>query len=597
MKFWGGEFHYWRTPPEAWERVFSSIKSLGFNTVSTYVPWDFHEIVPRRYDLTGRLSPARDLLRWLRLAKKNRLQVILRPGPYIYAEWNDGGPPSRMKKFPRLSPEFLREAAHWIHAVGHAVAGHLVSRGGPIVAMQVCNEVAGMFEFAGWADPKYKGIEKIFREWAREKREFGSKLPRISAHWGGGHLEVPKGKSRLGKEDRDSFLVFNEWYTLEYLRRMTGVFRRAGIDVPLAANLVSWYWPQRWPALQEAVDFVAMDTYYPQGLPGNLPAAFLKLYRHFSGISKLPIAIEFGCGVWDGMHERLGMVDQRHLEFTTLLALSQGVRGISYYMLVNRDNWYLAPINEWGIIRPRFTPVLSRLRKIMKVLSAGSFRPSAPIGLVWSRQDHLDFVASGGKFDHNAFGKEWFESHRYAEDYSAFWKSYEILLAQGYDVEVLDTDATQESARAWPRVTVLPVTPRFDSPLEGLAKLHLRRGGCLVLAGDGADRIALKMPPSIGTPVQKWVRDLPSDKLHRIGKVLEELGERPCSVVEGKELLQFVRADARNRRILFLFSLCGQAQEVTLREGTLKEICSGHSWNALGRITLEGKSGRVFWMR
>lgn len=585
---WGGEFHYWRTPPDAWTEVFSSLKKLGFTTVATYVPWDFHEVAPRRYDFTGRGSPAKNLVGWLRLAQKNGLRVILRPGPYIYAEWNALGPPARIAKLPRLSEPFLREAAIWIRAVARMAKPFLSSRGGPIAMVQVCNEVTGIFEHTEYGDPKYRGIEKIYSAWAR-KAGAPSRMPRVQAHWGGSHLDIPK--SQRGSDGIAAYMQFNEWYTAEYLRRMAAIFRAAGFDVPLFANLVSWFWPQNWPALQESLDFIAMDTYYPHLLPGNLPAAFAKLYRQFSAASKNPVAVEFGCGSWEGMHEKLGFVDERHLELTTLMALSQGVSGISYYMLVNRDNWYLSPVNEWGKIRERFVPAIQRLGKILKDAPPGQFKPLSPVGLVWRKRDHLDFVLSGGKFDHNYFGREWFEKNRYQEDYKEFWDLYEALLAAGYDVQVLDADLVGPS---WPRATIFPVTSRWDGFCEDLARLHLKRGGCLVLAGDGADQIALKMPPSIGTPVQKWVRDLPSRDFARISEVLEGLGEKPIRMAQGKDLLQFVRVGPRGEKILYLFSFVEEVQQATVADASLKEIASGLRICPGGKIPLEPRSGRVF---
>ncbi len=593
---WGGEFHYWRTPPEAWGEVFDSIVGLRFNTVSTYVPWDFHEVAPGRFDFNGRRSAARDLIGWLKLAKARGLQVILRPGPFIYAEWNHKGPPARIAKHARLSKPFLNASRHWIMAVSKAVAPYMASCGGPIVAVQVCNEVTGAFEYDSFADAKFKEIDAIYR------RRYGVKMPRVRAHWGGGHLDVGEsGTRKLGTRSPfrkakwghvPNFLDFHEWYTEEYLRKMRVIFRDAGFDVPLFANVVSWYWPMHWSAMQQSMDFVAMDTYYPNLLPGNLPAAFIKLYRQFCGVTRNPIAGEFGCGVWDTMHDRLGWPDERHLELTTLLALSQGVRGISYYMLVNRDNWYLSPVNEWGKVRTRFVPIIKSLGKIMQVLSQGDYRSVSSVGLVWDRRDHRDFVVSGKKFDHNAFGHEWFGANAYEEDYPEFWNVFQSLLRDGYDVQIVEAGDGDVS---WPRATVFPVTARWDSGCEELARRHLKRGGCLILIGDNAADIALKMPPSIGTPVQKWVRDLPGKDQHRAGEALRGLGEKTLAAVEGKNILQFARKNARGDEILFVFSLAEKEQTVRVLDSGLREIATGKIFSPGGKIMMAGKSGKVFY--
>ncbi len=579
--FFGGEFHYWRTPPDAWEKVFASMRRLGFDTVCTYVPWDFHEISAGRYDFSGKTSAAHNLLRWLKLAQRYRLRVILRPGPYIYAEWNHKGPPARVAKHLRLSKPFLKASRQWIKAVGKAVKPFLASQGGPIAAVQVCNEVTGAFgeEFDKFDDSLLisSGLSKL-----------SSNFP---YHWGGSHLDIPQSVSEKRAQD---FLEFHAGYTQEYMRRMAQIFRESGFDVPLLANLVSWYWPQRWPDLQRHVDFVAMDSYFPKDLPGNLPAAFAKLYRHFSGISKNPMAVEFGCGVWDGMHERLGWPDEGHLEFTSVLAMSQGLNGLSYYMLVNRDNWYLSPINEWGIVRGRFAAALARVKSILKAMGPGETRPLKPIGLVWRRKDHERWVRAGKSFDHNAFDADWFLRHRFMADYPGFWDIYENLLHLGYDPEIMDEEA--HTGRSWPRVTIMPVTEAWDGPAEEQCRSHLKRGGSLILIGPGAKSIALKMPPSIGTPVQKWVRDMEAPDTRRLAVLLRGLGEEPAAWVKGKDIWQCCRVRENGKKILFVISPGNKATQLKVGHALLKEIASGKTWKTGGEIGMPPKAARAFWL-
>lgn len=84
-----GAMHYFRTLPEQWEDRFEKIAAAGFNCVETYVPWNLHEPKEREYDFSGML----DLEKFISLADKKGLYVILRPSPYICAEWEFGGLP------------------------------------------------------------------------------------------------------------------------------------------------------------------------------------------------------------------------------------------------------------------------------------------------------------------------------------------------------------------------------------------------------------------------------------------------------------------------------------------------------------------------
>jgi len=81
-----GEFHYWRHNPYYWEKILDAIKYHGLEFISTYIPWNFHEIGSGEYDFTGKTNPSRDLENFIRLTEKKGFYLILRPGPYIYGE-------------------------------------------------------------------------------------------------------------------------------------------------------------------------------------------------------------------------------------------------------------------------------------------------------------------------------------------------------------------------------------------------------------------------------------------------------------------------------------------------------------------------------
>lgn len=83
-----GELHYARIPREYWRHRLKMAKAMGLNTVATYVFWNYHEVRPGVFDFhTGN----RDLAAFIRIAQEEGLWVILRPGPYVCAEWDFGG--------------------------------------------------------------------------------------------------------------------------------------------------------------------------------------------------------------------------------------------------------------------------------------------------------------------------------------------------------------------------------------------------------------------------------------------------------------------------------------------------------------------------
>ena len=82
-------FHYFRVHPDRWEDTFKKLANVGVNTVETYVAWNMHEPEQAHFNF----EKGNDLDRYLSLAEKYNLLVIIRPGPYICAEWEFGGLP------------------------------------------------------------------------------------------------------------------------------------------------------------------------------------------------------------------------------------------------------------------------------------------------------------------------------------------------------------------------------------------------------------------------------------------------------------------------------------------------------------------------
>ena len=140
LRILSGAMHYFRICPEYWEDRMRKLKQCGFNTVETYCCWNLHERKEGEFDFSGRL----DLVKYIETAQKLGLYVILRPGPYICAEWDFGGLPARLlsEDIPlRCNDErFLSQLRPYLLKVFELVKPLLCTNGGPILAMQVENE-------------------------------------------------------------------------------------------------------------------------------------------------------------------------------------------------------------------------------------------------------------------------------------------------------------------------------------------------------------------------------------------------------------------------------------------------------------------------
>lgn len=150
-----GELHYERIPREYWRDRLKKARAMGLNTISTYVFWNAHEPKPGVYDFGGML----DVAAFVRMAQKEGLYVILRPGPYACAEWDLGGLPAWLLADPDIrlrsaDEKFLGPAERWLKRLGKEVAPLQLTRGGPIIAVQVENEY-GSFGKPAEGDKQY----------------------------------------------------------------------------------------------------------------------------------------------------------------------------------------------------------------------------------------------------------------------------------------------------------------------------------------------------------------------------------------------------------------------------------------------------------
>jgi beta-galactosidase len=137
-----GGLHYFRIHPGQWRDRLRKARLMGLNTIDTYVPWNLHQPRPGG---ALELGAGLDLPRFLRLAAEEGLYVLLRPGPYICAEWDGGGLPSWLLAEPGIrlrsdDPRYLAAVDAYFAALLPAVVPLLGTRGGPVLAVQVENE-------------------------------------------------------------------------------------------------------------------------------------------------------------------------------------------------------------------------------------------------------------------------------------------------------------------------------------------------------------------------------------------------------------------------------------------------------------------------
>ncbi|WP_123039646.1 beta-galactosidase [Cohnella candidum] len=173
---------YFRIPRESWRERMDQVKSMGYNGIDVYFPWNFHEKREGEWDFTG----DRDAEEFLRLAAEAGLWVVARPGPYICSEWDGGALPAYLLTKPGIrlrdnDPLFLQYVAEWYGRILSIIGRHELNGGGCVVCVQLDNEL----DFYGCADPQ--GYMERLRDLAAAN---GISVPLIACAGQGGLLEA-----------------------------------------------------------------------------------------------------------------------------------------------------------------------------------------------------------------------------------------------------------------------------------------------------------------------------------------------------------------------------------------------------------------------
>ncbi len=312
------EVHYPRIPRPYWEHRIKMCKALGMNTLCLYVFWNIHEQKEGEFDFTGN----NDVAEFCRLAQKNGMYVIVRPGPYVCAEWEMGGLPWWLlkKKDIRLreqDPYFMERVKIFEEKVGEQLKPLTIQNGGPIIMIQVENEYGSY----GEDKPYVSEIRDCLRG------IYGKELELFQCDWSSNF-------EKNGLDDLTWTMNFGTGANID------NQFRRLGELRPNAPQMCSEFWSgwfDKWGARHEtrpAKDMVeGMDEMLSKGIS-------FSLYMTHGGTS---------FGHWAGANSPGFAPDVTSYD-------------------------YDAPINEWGLATPKFW----ELRKMMEKYNDGKKMPAVP---------------------------------------------------------------------------------------------------------------------------------------------------------------------------------------------------------------------------
>ena len=312
------ELHYPRIPRPYWDQRIKMCKALGMNTICLYVFWNIHEQQEGKYDFTGN----NDVAAFCRLAQKNGMYVIVRPGPYVCAEWEMGGLPWWLlkKKDIRLredDPYFLARVKAFEAEVGRQLAPLTIQNGGPIIMVQVENEYGSY------------GVNKQYVSQIRDivKASGFDKVTLFQCDWA----------SNFENNGLDDLLWTMNFGTGSNIDAQFKRLKQLRPETPLMCSEFWSGWFDKWGARHETRPAKAMVEGIDEMLSKNIS---FSLYMTHGGTS---------FGHWAGANSPGFAPDVTSYD-------------------------YDAPINEYGHTTPKFW----ELRKTMQKYNGGKRLPDVP---------------------------------------------------------------------------------------------------------------------------------------------------------------------------------------------------------------------------
>jgi len=358
-----GEIHYFRLDPKLWEKHLKLLKDSGANTTSTYIPWDWHEYEENRFDFTGLTNPARNLTKYIKLCKKVGLDLIVKPGPYILAEYEGQGLPqwllNKVSKnahaldedgnvispdlMSYMSDEYLKYSFLWYDKIMPIISENQESNGGPITMMQVCNEV-GVFQWLSGKIDYNESVIKFYKEFLVDKYET---IEKLNNTYGTDHSSFNKMSAPIGniknKQDYCSYydfhLFYRHFYAL-YLDILIKKIRSFGISVQLTHNIPGWIYgnaaelPMLISTYEEIMrtrdDIIFGLDHIPEYVSFRNAHSDLACNKILEAMQPYgPVwAAEFQCGT----REHHVKSDANDLETFYFASLAHGLNSFNYYM-------------------------------------------------------------------------------------------------------------------------------------------------------------------------------------------------------------------------------------------------------------------------
>lgn len=405
----GGDFQYFRIPYKLWENSLKKISSAGLDFITIYIPWIWHEIEEDLFDFIGVTSKERDLIGLIKLCEKFNISIFVRPGPYIYAEYQGFGIPDWLrKKHPEIlikyentqnsneislnHPIYLKYVYKWFKSLLVNLKVYL--KNGLIFGWQIDNET-GLPQFASIPYPgdfnpdtieryqkflenKYKLIDILNKQWDTNFNSFNEIKPPL--------------KQKTSKIELHNWADFIEDYIVEYLRTIKNMLIELGVNTFFTHNDP---YLNQWPnhsVKKSVISTIGFDIYTKitssEPETHDLPFSLSYAPEMFKSINKTTplIGSEIGAGWLD---PRVKVKEDATLQ-SILIPIIRGTKMINLYLFQdciesNGIPWlFQAPLDKDGNVTPRYNLIKKTINFVNNYgnIIAKSTQIHSPIGLL-----------------------------------------------------------------------------------------------------------------------------------------------------------------------------------------------------------------------
>ena len=509
-----GEMHFWRISKESWELCLNQIKAAGVPIVSTYLSWRRHCNGPNEHDLEGRMDPRLDLPAFLKLCKSIGLWVHLKPGPWICAEEPNGGypdwlvsdlelqvldsdglpvlgynPPFQSPIPSYMHPRYLEYVRVWLTDVDTCIREFCYPQG-PIVMIQLDNEPSMTFHdrmFESDYNQTIVGVGGLYQRWLEIK--YGTVKELNSFHKTTSEMfdtvEAPRSLSIQRVADLRRYadwVEFKESLFARYIETLREIHTANGIHEvlftvnynkhnPLAV-------PNNWNKLEQASGLGGFDYYIEPPLD-FVDLVDISIAVNYSlAVSKMPWAPEMMAGIWkipEAEKNYIG-IGRKELEYLYFISLAFGLKGMNFYMMVNREKWENAPVDEEGTPTDTLQAPLKVVDFLKRVSDFYNLHNFQQVAVLYYRPYARESYIAGEEHVQ-------IDGYTLGQSYRWFRKLYAALMKLNYDTGIVDPWVKPDHMQQF-RLIFVPVGPYLDRTTQQHLANYASGGGIVVFFPD-----------------------------------------------------------------------------------------------------------------